>query len=267
MLYRSRSNDPLPHLATALGIHMSNHDISPKVKYGEHDCLKKNTLQEYSNLYGPQATPIKKQKKSPNRTKNNKPTKPTINIPSEPSNKIRKKIPKKSHQTRKSSRRRLFHALRVGGPRTPMKLSFLLFGLRTFLRKLDGTPFVSYSFRQLYPQKPATIALKIGHLAFQLDGFLVYRPFFEKWFAAKFGVKVGPNLVGSWTQPILKNMFAQVVKNGVNKIFPNFRGENKKNVWVATTQFQFVTRADQNWTPEGVDIPQQDWCLRGLSPP
>ena len=28
-----------------------------------------------------------------------------------------------------------------------------------------------------------------------------------------------------------------------------------------------ITRADQNWTPEGVDIPQQDWCLPEDCPP
>lgn len=127
------------------------------------------------------------------------------------------KNPEKVTSKRKSPTPCLFHALRVGGPRTPMKLSFLLFGF-DFLRKLI---------------------------------VLFYRPFEKNGLPALIRVKVDPNLWLSW------KIFAQVVTMGEENL-PQFSG------WVATTTA--CDSSDQNWTPEGVDIPQ-DWCLPEVVPP
>lgn len=72
VLYRCRSNDPLPQLAKALGIQMSNHDVSPKVKYWEHDSLKKKYIAGiFKSLWTP-SNPNPKKK-----TKKNHPTEET----------------------------------------------------------------------------------------------------------------------------------------------------------------------------------------------
>ena len=135
---------------------MSNHDISPKVKYGEHDCLKKNaTLQEYSkSLWTPSNPDRKKKKSSPNRR--NPPNPPSTFHPNHPTKSG------KIHIQRKSSDA-------VG--RSPFSCSpgrwspnsdeaFVPpFPASKILEKLMERQ-VSYFFRQLYPPKPATIALK-----------------------------------------------------------------------------------------------------------
>ena len=213
----------------------------PKWSIGSMTPWKKIHCRNIQNLYGPQATPAEKNKTKIHPTEQTHQTHHQYSIRTiqqNPQKKSGKSHIKTEHRT--SSRQqpsspssRLFHALRVGGPRTPMKLSFLLSGWKCL--RSWGCFFTALFWK-------IGVCLNKGQGVSQL--------------MVELKIELNP----SWK--ICSRKSSKWVKIHLPPIFGV-----KINKYLSCHHPSLCLEPTKTGHQEGVDIPQQDWCLPEDCPP